>query len=158
MPEGSPVGANSFTLFCQLGRVIRCEKSPVGCGVCQGKLKHLGIAAPSRSSLAYANAHRPWQLYQRSSAFCRRVRQKSTRAKPFRFKNKLVSLDSTTIDLCLSMFDSVYFRRTKGAIKLHLLRTMRVTFLNLPGSPRGRWPISKLPTIPLRARNHRGGG
>jgi len=39
----------------------------------------------------------------------------------FRFKNKLVGLDSTTIDLCLSMFEWARFRRTKGAIKLHLL-------------------------------------
>ena len=31
---------------------------------CEGKLKHLGIAAPNRSTLAYANEHRPWELYQ----------------------------------------------------------------------------------------------
>ncbi len=39
----------------------------------------------------------------------------------FRFKNPMVSIDSTTIDLCLSMFDWARFRRTKGAIKLHLM-------------------------------------
>ncbi len=37
------------------------------------------------------------------------------------FKNKLYSLDATVIDLCLSIFDWAKFRRTKGAIKLHLL-------------------------------------
>jgi hypothetical protein len=37
------------------------------------------------------------------------------------FKNKLVSLDSTTIDLCLKMYDWAKFRKTKGAIKLHML-------------------------------------
>ncbi len=41
--------------------------------------------------------------------------------KKFRFKNKLVSLDSTVIDLCLSMYDWAQFRRTKGAVKLHLV-------------------------------------
>jgi len=41
--------------------------------------------------------------------------------KKFRFKNKLVSLDSTKIDLCLSVFNWAHFRRTKGAIKLHLI-------------------------------------
>ncbi len=41
--------------------------------------------------------------------------------KKFRFKNKLVSLDSSVIDLCLSMYDWAKFRTTKGAIKLHLL-------------------------------------
>jgi hypothetical protein len=41
--------------------------------------------------------------------------------KKFRFKNKLVSIDSTTIDLSVTLFDWAKFRRTKGAIKLHLL-------------------------------------
>jgi hypothetical protein len=39
----------------------------------------------------------------------------------FRFKNKLVSLDSTVIDLCATLFDWAQFRRTKGAVKLHCL-------------------------------------
>ena len=39
----------------------------------------------------------------------------------FRFKNKLLSLDSTTIDLCMSLFPWADFRQTKGAIKLHML-------------------------------------
>jgi len=43
------------------------------------------------------------------------------RKKKFRFKNKLVSLDSSVIDLCLKMYDWAKFRSTKGAIKLHLL-------------------------------------
>jgi hypothetical protein len=41
--------------------------------------------------------------------------------KKFRFKNKLVSLDACVIDLSLSLFDWAQFRRTKGAVKLHLL-------------------------------------
>jgi len=41
--------------------------------------------------------------------------------KKFRFKNKLMSLDGSIIDLSVSMFDWAKFRRTKGAIKLHLL-------------------------------------
>ncbi len=39
----------------------------------------------------------------------------------FRFKNKLLGIDSSVIDLCLSIFDWAHFRRTKGAIKLHLI-------------------------------------
>ena len=39
--------------------------------------------------------------------------------KPFRFKNKLLSLDATVIDLCAEMFPWAVFRRTKGAVKLH---------------------------------------
>lgn len=41
--------------------------------------------------------------------------------KPFRFKNKLFTLDATTIELCVTLFDWAKFRQTKGAVKLHLL-------------------------------------
>ena len=73
-----------------------------------------------RSSLAYANAHRPWQLYQ--TVFyqllprCRLLQQ----GHKFRFKNKLLSIDASVIELCASVFDWAKFRRTKGAVKLHL--------------------------------------
>jgi hypothetical protein len=49
-------------LFCQLGRAQSLREI---CGGLEGKLKHLGLpCGPSRSTLAYANAHRPWQLYE----------------------------------------------------------------------------------------------
>jgi hypothetical protein len=109
-------------LFCQLGRAHSLREITGGLRSCEGKLKHLGITAPSRSSLAYANEHRPWALYQKVFLqLLERCRMQVGGRKKFRFKNKLVSLDSTTIDLCLSMFDWARFRRTKGAIKLHLL-------------------------------------
>lgn len=78
--------------------------------------------APKRSSLAYANAHRPWELFQQLF-FCllERCRATGPFGKRFRFKNRLVSMDSTVIDLCVSLFDWAKFRRTKGAIKLHLV-------------------------------------
>ena len=84
------------------------------CVSCKGKLKHLGITAPHRSTLAYANGHRPWQLYELIFLqLLDRCRLHVGDHKKFRFKNKLVSLDSTTIDLCLSMFNWVHFRRAK---------------------------------------------
>jgi hypothetical protein len=109
-------------LFCQLGRAHSLREITGGLRSCEGKLKHLGITAPSRSTLAYANEHRPWQLYERLFLqLLERCRMQVGTRKRFRFKNKLVSLDATTIDLCLAMFDWARFRRTKGAIKLHLL-------------------------------------
>jgi hypothetical protein len=109
-------------LFCQLGRAHSLREICGGLATCEGKLSHLGIRAPSRSSLAYANEHRPWQLYEQ--LFYRlldRCRAAVAVPRKFRFKHKLVSLDSTVIDLCVSVFDWATFRRTKGAIKLHLL-------------------------------------
>jgi len=109
-------------LFCQLGRAHSLREICGGLRTAEGKLSHLGITAPSRSTLAYANEHRPWQLYravfEELLARCQAVAQGR---KKFRFKNKLVSLDSTVIDLCATLFDWAKFRRTKGAVKLHLL-------------------------------------
>jgi hypothetical protein len=120
-------GLSSWTqfvamLFCQLGRAHSLREIEGGLRTCEGKLAHLGIEAPVRSSLAYANQHRPWQLYERLfHALFEKVAAKVVGKRKFRFKNKLVSLDSTTIDLCLSMYDWAKFCRTKGAVKLHLV-------------------------------------
>ena len=49
-------------LFCQLGRAHSLREICGGLASCEGKLTHLGITAPARATLAYANEHRPWQL------------------------------------------------------------------------------------------------
>ncbi len=111
-------------LFCQLGQAHSLREICGGLATCLGKLKHLGVDdAPKRSTLSYANEHRPWQLYQcmfyHLLERCRSVAKMQKRK--FRFKNKLFSLDATVIELCLSLFDWATFRQTKGAVKLHLL-------------------------------------
>ena len=109
-------------LFCQLGRAHSLREIEGGLKSCEGKLAHLGIEAPARSSLSYANRHRPWELFERVfHGLFKTVAAKAVGKKKFRFKNKLVSIDSTVIDLCLSMYDWAKFRRTKGAVKLHLV-------------------------------------
>src|SRR5574341_2008993 len=109
-------------LFCQLGRAHSLREICGGLRSSEGKLKHLGITAPSRSTLAYANEHRPWQLYRAVfQELLARCQPLARGRKKFRFKNKLVSLDSTVIDLCATLFDWAQFRRTKGAVKLHCL-------------------------------------
>src|SRR6266849_5176469 len=111
-------------IFCQLGRAHSLREICGGLASCEGKLSHLAMTeAPSRSTLAYANAHRPWELFQgvfyQLLARCQPLAE--GRKRKFQFKNKLVSLDSTVIDLCATLFDWAKFRRTKGAVKLHLL-------------------------------------
>jgi hypothetical protein len=109
-------------LFCQLGRAHSLREIEGGLRSCEGKLAHLGIEVPARSSLSYANGHRPWQLFERVFyGLFEIVAAKAVGKKKFRFKNKLVSIDSTVIDLCLAMYDWAKFRRTKGAVKLHLV-------------------------------------
>ena len=109
-------------LFCQLGRAHSLREICGGLASVEGKLNHLGVGdAPKRSTLSYANAHRPWQLFEEVFMQLLGRCQGIASPKPFRFKNKLFSLDATVIDLCLEMFDWAKFRRAKGAIKLHLL-------------------------------------
>ena len=109
-------------LFCQLGRAHTLREITGGLRSCEGKLQHLGITAPCRSTLSYANEHRCWQLYQEIFlGLLQRCRSQVFPEKKFRFKNPLRSLDSSIIDLSVTLFDWAKFRRTKGAIKLHLV-------------------------------------
>lgn len=110
-------------LFCQLAHAKSLREISGGLACCMGKMRHLGMKqAPNKSTLSYANAHRPWQMFQDlfydTLSWCSAA---AAGKHKFRFKNKLLSLDSTTISLCLSLFPWAKFRRTKGAIKLHLL-------------------------------------
>ena len=109
-------------LFCQLAQAKSLREINQGLRCCLGKLHHLGLKeAPRRSTLSYANAHRRYEVYERTFyrllSRCREIAP----GKKFKFRNKLLSLDATVIDLCASLFDWAKFRQTKGAIKLHLL-------------------------------------
>lgn len=110
-------------LFCQLAQAKSLREICGGLACTMGKLRHLGMkGAPKKSTLSYANAHRPWQMFRdlfyETLKICKMSAPKNRK---FRFKNKLLSLDSTTIALCLALFPWAEFRRTKGAVKLHLL-------------------------------------
>jgi hypothetical protein len=112
-------------LFCQLGRADSLRDICNGLACCLGRLVHLGIAkAPRRSTLSYANEHRPAALFEDlfSTALARFREQHGLgcRKHKFRFKNKLLSLDLTTISLCLTMFTWAQFRRAKGGVKAHV--------------------------------------
>lgn len=111
-------------LFCQLGHAQSLREITGGLACCEGKLRHLGVdEPPKRSTLSYANEHRPWELFravfhtlhERCQAEAHGVNRK------FRFKHKLLSLDSTIIPLCLSAFDWAHYKRAKGAVKLHMI-------------------------------------
>jgi hypothetical protein len=111
-------------LFGQLGHAQSLREITGGLAACEGKLRHLGVnEPPKRSTLSYANEHRTWELYR--SVFydllehCRG--EAAGHKRKFRFKHKLLSIDSTTIALSLSMFDWAHYKRSKGAVKLHLV-------------------------------------
>jgi hypothetical protein len=113
-------------LFCQLGRAHSLREICGGLVCCEGQLKHLGVpVAPKKSTLAYANEHRPWQLFQtvfeQMLSECQQLASRQGGRRKFHFKNKLISLDGSIIDMSASLFDWAKYRSTKGAIKLHLL-------------------------------------
>jgi hypothetical protein len=132
--HGAERNAKGFTcwnqlvsmLFCHLAGADSLREICNGLACCLGRLVHLGVERmPNKSTLSYANAKRPAELYEdlfwnmlnrfRSSG------QLPGRRYRFRFKNKLFSLDSTIISLCLNLFPWASFRRAKGGVKVHLL-------------------------------------
>ena len=127
-------GAKGFTCWAQLVAMLFCQMAHAdslreicnGLACSLGKLIHLGIGvAPNKSTLSYANKHRPAALYEELfyTALGRFRDEKGlgVRKQRFRFKNKLLSLDSTTISLCLELFPWAKFRRAKGGVKAHVL-------------------------------------
>lgn len=113
-------------LFCQLAHAKSLREITEGLQASEGKLKHLGLPeAPARSTLAYANSHRSWELYetvfQQLLARCQKRLGVAKAGSKLGLPGKLLSLDATVIDLCASVFDWAQFRTTKGAVKLHLL-------------------------------------
>ena len=113
-------------LFCHLAGADSLREIVNGLSCCNGKLVHLGIKEPPRrSTLSYANNHRKAELFEelfwRLSDHFRSTGSMGCRKKKFRFKNKLLSFDSTTISLCLSLFPWAEFRRAKGGVKVHVL-------------------------------------
>jgi len=104
-------------LFCQLGSVTSLRDITNGLAASEGKLRHLGLpAAPKRSTLACANAHRPCELfedlfYRMLEVASSQARQSGVRHK-FRFNNKLLAIDATTIELCAAATTGAGLRLT----------------------------------------------
>jgi len=112
-------------LFCQLGQAQSLREIYEGLQASEGKLVHLGMKkAPRHSTLAYANEHRPWEIYQ--DLFTEllahlRAKLPLSPQTPLELPGRLFSLDSTLIDLCAKVFDWAKYRTAKGAVKIHLL-------------------------------------
>ena len=92
------------------------------------KLWHMGFRGPvRRSTLADANEARDWRIY---AEFARRLIAQARRlyvgeSLSADLNNTVYALDSTTIDLCLSLFPWAHFRSTKAAVKMHTLLDLR---------------------------------
>ena len=127
--DKSNKGFNSWThlvsmLFCHLAKSTSVRDISYGLRSATGNLNHLGIQkAPSKSTISYQNKHRTHQLFQDYYFTLLQQLGQHNCSKQYKLKIKtpIYLLDSTTIPLCLSLFDWAKFRTTKGAIKLHTL-------------------------------------
>lgn len=122
-------GYNSWThlismLFCQFSKSQSVRDISNGLRSATGNLNHLGVdRAPSKSSVSYQNKHRDWTLfrdfyYHLQTHLSHLAGFKQVK---FKIKSKIFLLDSTTISLCLSLFDWAKYKTGKGAVKMHTL-------------------------------------
>ena len=111
-------------LFCQFAKSQSVRDISNGLKSATGNLNHLGIEkAPSKSTISYQNKNRDWNLfreyyYKLLSELGQQMNIKQTK---FKIKSKILLLDSTTISLCLSLFDWARYKTAKGAVKMHTL-------------------------------------
>ena len=94
----------------------------------QNKLYHMGIRSRvSRSTLADANEKRDWRIYADFAQVLINIARDLYTDDEFgvELDETVYAFDSSTIDLCLSLFPWARFRKTKGAIKLHTLLDLR---------------------------------
>ena len=116
-------GINAWThlvsmLYCQFGNCQSIRDISFGLRSATGNLNHLGVTrAPSKSSISYINAHRGWTFFR--DVYFSLFKEFKVKVNRIRLNRKLFILDSTLIPLCLSLFDWAYYRKMKGAIKIH---------------------------------------
>ena len=110
-------------LFLQIAKCESLRDIANGLRSSAGNLNHLGVTrAPSKSSISYGNTNRDWELF-RDFYFALFDHLSGTfmgnRPGKLRIKNKVYSIDSTLVSLCMEVFDWAKYRQAKGAIKIH---------------------------------------
>jgi len=108
-------------LFAQAGYKDSLREIETSLKVHYNKWYHVGLKNIKRSTLSDAMNRRDYKIYEGLFYQLFQRCKSLTPKHKFRFKNPLYSLDSTTIELCLSLFPWARFRQRKGAIKLHYL-------------------------------------
>jgi len=107
-----------------------------------GKLYHMGLREPvRRSTLADANESRDWRIH---ADFAQRLIDQARKLYAgddlgLDLSNTVYALDSTTIDLCLSVFPWAHFRSTKAAVKMHTLLDLRGSIPSFIHVSDGKW-------------------
>lgn len=134
----------SFSCWNQLlvmifGQLVGCESLRELVSIINAHSKksyHLGFGKSgiTRSNLSKANANQDYHIFEKFAYKMIDIAQKKRLTKEFEIKGKFYAFDSTTIDLCLSLFWWAKFRKTKAGIKMHTLfdvSTQIPTFIHI---------------------------
>ena len=111
-------------LFCQFAKSQSVRDISNGLRSATGNLNHLGIQrAPSKSTVSYQNKNRDWTIFRDYyyQLLWGLGQQSEFKQRKFRIKSKIFLLDSSTISLCLILFDWAKYKTHKGAVKMHTL-------------------------------------
>jgi len=125
-------------LYAQATGKDSLREIETGFSLQKGSWHHLGVKTVARSSLADANKRRDAEIFEKLFYALLDQCKDITPSDKFKFKNPLYSFDSTTINLCLSLFDWAKYRRTKGALKLHMLLNNRTAIPELVNITEGK--------------------
>ena len=114
---------NQFVLllYAQASSKDSLREIETGINIHENSFYHLGIRSAARSSLSYANNNRDYEIFEKLFYLLFKQFKEVVSAGQFKFNNPLYIIDSTTVSLCLSLFDWAKYGRTKGAIKLHTI-------------------------------------
>lgn len=111
-----------------------------GLNIHQNVWYHLGVRTVAKSTLSYANNNRDYRIFEKLFYSLLTQCEEIVPDRKFRFKRPLYSFDSTTIQLCLNLFDWAQYRKTKGALKIHTLlnnRTGIPELINISNGKKG---------------------
>ena len=111
-------------LFCQFAKSSSLRDISNGLRSATGNINHMGLSmAPSKSTIGYQNKNRDWELFRDYYYELLKSlgQQAGFRQVKFKIKSKIFLLDSTTIGLCLNIFDWAKYKTTKGAVKIHTM-------------------------------------
>lgn len=120
-----------FTCWNQLlvmmfGQLVGCDSLREVAAIIdaiKSKSYHLGFGSGDikLSNMSYANANRDYKIFEEFAYYMIDLAQSKIITRPFELNGKFYAFDSTTIDLCMSLFEWAYFRKTKSGIKVHTL-------------------------------------
>tara|TARA_B110000091_G_C13555507_1_gene366296 strand:- start:249 stop:608 length:360 start_codon:yes stop_codon:yes gene_type:complete len=117
-------------LFCHFAKSQSLRDISNGLSSITGNLNHLGsVHPPTKSNLGYQNKHRNLELFRYYYYALQKQlgQQEGFKQVKFKIKSKIFLLDASIIRLCLSLFDWTKYKTKKGAVKLLIIKMLKIS-------------------------------